>query len=248
MFFRAPPRIVRGPPRTLPPLVVGGRTVAIELRRNPRARRLTLRADGVRGVLRLSLSARASLREGAALIDANRDWIAAQVAAWPVARPFADGAEIPFDGEVLTIVSGGPRGVRRDGSRLLVGGDPATLPGRVTRWLKAQALADMTPASQALAARVERALHAVRVGDPAARWGSCSSTGRIAYSWRLILAPPDVRHSVVAHEVAHLVHPNHGREFWKLAAELNGGDPAPQRHWLKANGASLHWVGRAVLP
>ena len=80
--------------------------------------------------------------------------------------------------------------------------------------------------------------------DPAARWGSCAPGGRIAYSWRLILAPPEVRRSVVAHEVAHLVHPNHGAAFWRLAADLNGGDPLPQRRWLARHHATLHAIGR----
>ncbi len=245
MLFRIAPKVVRGEPRFLPPLDVAGRRVEVEVRRDARARRLTLRADAVRGTLRLTLSPRARLSEGAALITANRGWIAAQVARWPQPLPFAPGAVIPFDGGTLTLGGGPGRSITRDGDRLLVGGDPAALPGRVTRWLKAQALADLAPATAALAAALGRTA-TVRVGDPAARWGSCASTARIAYSWRLILAPPRVRHSVVAHEVAHLLHPNHGRAFWALAAELNGGDPAPQRGWLKAHGAALHWVGRAA--
>jgi predicted metal-dependent hydrolase len=64
----------------------------------------------------------------------------------------------------------------------------------------------------------------VRIGDARTRWGSCSSKGAIRYSWRLVLAPPQVRRYVVAHEVAHLKHLNHGREFKALERELFGGD------------------------
>ncbi len=246
-LFRAASTVKRSEPAALVPLIVGGRSVAVELRRDARARRVTLRADAVRGCLRIALPARARLSEAGALISAHRDWIGAQVARWPVPLPFAPGAVVPFDGGTLTLdwQAGRPRGIVRDDNRLLIGGDPATLPGRVTRWLKAAALADMTLATRALALQLGKRLESVRVGDPAARWGSCASAGgRIAYSWRLILAPPAVRHSVVAHEAAHLVHANHGADFWRLAAELNGGDPAPQRRWLKAHGAGLHWIGR----
>ena len=245
-FLRSVGTVKRSEPVSLPPLVVGGRMVPIELSLNAQSRRLTLRADAVRGCLRVTLPTRTRLAQATALVAAHRDWIATQVARWPVPLPFAPGATIPFNGGTLRLEweASRARGLVHVGDRLIVGGDPATLPGRVTRWLRAQALAEMTPATRALAAQVERPLTAVRVGDPAARWGSCASGGRIAYSWRLILAPPEVRHSVVAHEVAHLVHPNHGRDFWKLAAELNGGNPAPERAWLRANGASLHWVGR----
>ena len=245
-IFRAPAAVKRGEPVALPSLNVGGRIVPVEISRSPRSRRLTLRADAVRGCLRVTLPTRTKLSEAAALVGAHGGWIATQVARWPVALPFAPGATIPFKGGTLRLEwdAGRSRGLVRVDDRLIVGGDPATLPGRVTRWLRAQALAELEPATRALAAQIERPLAAVRIGDPAARWGSCGS-GRITYSWRLILAPPDVCHSVVAHEVAHLVHPNHGREFWALAAELNGGNPAPERAWLRAHGAGLHWVGRA---
>lgn len=246
-FFRAASTVKRSEPTALPPLLVSGRSVAVELRRDPRARRVTLRADTVHGGLRVTLPPRARLSEAAALVAAHRDWIAAQVARWPVPLPFAPGAIVPFDGSPLTLdwQPGRGRGIVHDGDRLIIGGDSATLPGRVTRWLKAAALAELTPATHELARQIGRPLTSVRVGDPAARWGSCASAGgRIAYSWRLILAPPAVRHSVVAHEAAHLVHANHGADFWRLASALNGGDPAPQRRWLKAHGASLHWIGR----
>lgn len=246
-LFRAASTVRRSEPAALAPLLVMGRTVPVELRRDPRARRLTLRSDAVRGALRVTLPPRAWASEAATLIAAHRDWIAAQVERWPVALPFAPGAVVPFDGGGLTLdwQAARPRGIVRDGDRLLIGGDRATLPGRVTRWLRAASLADLTPATAELARQLGKRLDSVRVGDPAARWGSCASaSARIAYSWRLILAPPAVRHSVVAHEVAHLVHANHGGDFWRLAAELNGGDPAPQRRWLKAHGASLHWIGR----
>ena len=85
----------------------------------------------------------------------------------------------------------------------------------------------------------------VGVGDPVSRWGSCSSSGTIRYNWRLILAPDFVRRATVAHEVAHLVHLNHGPDFHALVEELLGEDPRPARHWLRGNGASLHAVGRA---
>ncbi|MBV8971612.1 MAG: M48 family metallopeptidase [Sphingomonadaceae bacterium] len=222
-----------------------GREVDVEVVRSPRARRLTLRADPVRGVVRVSLPPRGSLREADRFVAAHRDWIGARVAGWPAAIPFAPGATIPFDGGTLTLDWADGRAARtvREGDRLRLGGAAATVPGRTLRWLRAAALADLRPTTERLAARVGRTA-TVGLGDPASRWGSCAVSGRIRYSWRLILAPPAVRQSVVAHEVAHLVHPNHGPAFWALAAELTDGDLPAARAWLKANGAALHWVGR----
>lgn len=224
-----------------------GREVPVEVVRSPRARRLTLRADAVRGVVRVALPPRVPLVEAERFVAAHHGWIAARVARWPLPLPFVDGQTIPFDGGALTLVwqAAGGRTVRRDGDRLLLGGPAATIAGRTERWLRAAALADLTAATTAVAERIGRPAR-VAVRDPAGRWGSCSAAGGIAYSWRLILAPPSVRQSVVAHEVAHLVHPNHGAAFWRLAAELTDGDLPAARAWLKANGAALHWVGRAA--
>ncbi|MDE3115492.1 MAG: M48 family metallopeptidase, partial [Pseudomonadota bacterium] len=75
--------------------------------------------------------------------------------------------------------------------------------------------------------------------DTSSRWGSCSSTRNLSFSWRLILAPPFVLEYVVAHEVAHLREMNHGPRFWRLVAELVGNVERPQE-WLNENAALLH--------
>lgn len=241
-LFRAAPT----PVVTAPVLHIGDRVVPVELVASPRARRLILRADAVRGTVRVSLPPRVSKRAAMDFVEAQHGWIAARVNVWPEAITFVPGATIPFDGGNLQIdwSAGRARGLVRYGDRLLAGGDVATLAGRVRRWLRAQALADMEPETHRLAARIGVRVAKVAVRDPAGRWGSCATSSAIAYSWRLILAPPEVRASVIAHEVAHLRHHNHGKDFWALAAELNGGDPTPQRRWLARHGAALHWVGR----
>ncbi len=232
----------KAPPASLD---IAGRTVPVIVVRSPRARRVTLRADSVGGVVRVSLPSRAPLAEVGRAVATHRDWIAARVARWPAPVALVPGATIPFDGGTLTLDwdPARPRGVVRDGARLVLGGAAATVSGRTLRWLRAAALADLAPATMALAASIGRSA-TVSVRDPRSRWGSCAPSGAIAYSWRLILAPPAVRQSVVAHEVAHLLHPNHGRDFWAQAAALTDGDLPAARAWLKAHGAALHWVGR----
>ena len=86
----------------------------------------------------------------------------------------------------------------------------------------------------------------VSIGDADTRWGSCSASGSIRYNWRLILAPPDVRRWVVAHEVAHRLHMNHGPAFKALEAELFDGDVAAARSLLRRLGPRLKRVGRRV--
>lgn len=235
----------------LPEMVrVGGRDLPVIVERRSGARGIRLRADSVQGAVRISLPVRGGVAEAVALLARHGDWLEKQVAAWPRPQPFVPGAIIPFDGGQLRLdwQERHPRQPQREGEALLVGGPQSMLAGRTLRWLKAAALADVAAATHRLAGVIGRPVAQVRVGDPRARWGSCASGralagGRIAYSWRLILAPGFVRGNVVAHEVAHLVHGNHGPDFHALLAQLDPHE-ASSRRWLRRHGAGLHWVGR----
>ena len=114
------------------------------------------------------------------------------------------------------------------------------------RWLKRHALDVLSRETAEYAAKAGVAVTRVGVGDPTSRWGSCSSSGAIRYSWRLILAPDHVRRATVAHEVAHRVHMNHSPRFHALVEQLFGADPKPARLWLRREGAGLHRFGRTL--
>lgn len=198
------------------------------------------------GEVRLTLPRRASLTEALKWAETKRGWVAAQLAKLPQAQPIEPGMRFVFAGQdvMLDWVATHPRKPVMIGHSLRVGGPRDQLAARLLRWIKAEAKILLDAETREIAARTGIAVVRVGVGDPVSRWGSCSPSGDIRYSWRLILAPDDVRRATVAHEVAHLVHMNHGREFHRLAAELHGADPSPARRWLRANGAALHWFGR----
>lgn len=149
-------------------------------------------------------------------------------------------------GEQLALdwAQGRARGVRLGPGRLVVGGPRDQLPGRVLRFLRLHALTVLERETRALAAAHAIAVGSVSVGDAKGRWGSCTASGNLRYSWRLILAPDFVRHSTVAHEVAHCIHMNHGTAFHALARTLHGSDPVPAHAWLRTHGTALHWFGR----
>lgn len=179
-----------------------------------------------------------------AFLEQQHGWLAHQAAVRllpPV--PFAPGARLPVAGGELLLAPGDGRSVRRDGDLLRVPGEGDLYAGRVKRWLRAEALCMLEPETRALAARLGHDVRCVQVGDFRSRWGSCSSDGRIAYSWRLLLAPPQVRAAVVAHEVAHLREPNHGDRFWQTATLLLGRPHDEARAWLRANGPQLMRYG-----
>lgn len=232
-------------------LVIAGRTVPVAVIRRATQRAVRLRASAVAGRIEISLPAHGGDAVGAALLKSHEAWLAAQVARWPQPLPFAPGAIIPLDGNDVRIDwdAAHPRTPVLAGDSLRIGGPLALLPGRIERWLKAQALADLEATTQALAAQLGRKVARVSVGDTVSRWGSCAGAlrpdgARIAYSWRLILAPAWVRQSLVAHEAAHLIYQNHSPAFHTLNRRL---DPraGEARRWLARHGAALHWVGRS---
>lgn len=218
----------------------------LAIRRSATARRMRLSVDPRDGTVRLTLPKRTPLAAALGWAAGHRAWIDAARAAVAPARPFAPGAKIPLMGREVTIDwrTDHPRTVRLDGDTLRVGGPAELLPGRIERWLRAEAARLLAAETADYAAIAGVTVGRVSIGDPASRWGSCSSNGDIRYSWRLILAPPDVRRATVAHEVAHRLHMDHSPAFHAATARLFGRRPVAERAWLKRHGSALHRVGR----
>lgn len=77
------------------------------------------------------------------------------------------------------------------------------------------------------------------IRDQKSRWGSCSSRGTLSFNYRLIFAPPQVLDYVVVHELCHLTHMNHSRDFWQLVARIMP-EYKQQKHWLRDHGQGLN--------
>lgn len=222
---------------------IGGTRIVVRVRRHHASRRYRLRYHAVDGELRLTLPLRQRLGPARAWVTEQSGWIVRQMAARPAGGVFVtDGTMIPWhDGDIRVCWDEHmPRSVQIDQGRLMVGGEKTSIGPRLRRWLQAEARLEFGERSRAMAQAEQLPLTTVSVGDPRSRWGSCSASGAIRYSWRLVMAPDDVRHAIVAHEVAHLAHMNHGPRFHALADRLGGAANARSRDWLKANGARLH--------
>jgi len=222
----------------------GDREVEIWLRRNRRSRRLILSLEAADGAFRLTLPQGASVAQGLEFAAQKRRWMLARLDELPARVPFTPGAIVPFLGEPHLIVHEplARRGVWRENGAIYACGFAEHVARRVADHLKSEARAMLLPRAYDKARRIERPVARIGLRDPRTRWGSCSSDGTISLSWRLILAPEVVLDYVVAHEVAHLVHQDHSRAFWRLVVELTPSVAGPQR-WLKTHGPELHRYG-----
>jgi predicted metal-dependent hydrolase len=125
---------------------------------------------------------------------------------------------------------------------LCVAGQAPHVPRRVRDFLKREAKRDLEAASRRAADALAVSIKRVSIRDQASRWGSCSTTGVLSYSWRLIFAPPFVLDYLAAHEVAHLVEMNHSQRFWRLVERICP-HMRSAKSWLDAYGAELHRYG-----
>lgn len=219
-------------------------TARIEWRRSARARRVSLRIRSRDGAVIVTLPPRAGRPAGLALLHSHAHWLSDRLAALPAAVPFTEGATVPVHGvgHVIRRVPDGRGGAWFADGMICVAGAPEFLSRRVADLLRAEArrvlgalVADKTRAAGLRARRLS-------VKDTTSRWGSCAADGTLAFSWRLVMAPPFVQEYVATHEVAHLRHMNHGPLFWALVRSLTPTmDPAVA--WLKAEGQRLMRIG-----
>jgi predicted metal-dependent hydrolase len=224
----------------------GGVSAPLTVRESARARVMRLKVDQRTGTVLLTLPRRASRKKALEWAAGQRGWIEAALASVKPRTDIAPGAELPLHGVPHRIdwSAERPRTVRVEEGRIVTGGPADNLEARLLRWLKREAAELLAAETKEFAQKAGVSVSRVAVGDPVSRWGSCSSTGAIRYSWRLILAPDWVRRATVAHEVSHRVHMNHGPAFHALVEKLLGTDPKPARLWLRRNGLSLHRIGR----
>lgn len=226
---------------------IDGRLVEVAVRVSERARsyRLSLPHHG-KPVLTVPRHGR--WREAEAFLNRQTAWLAARLKRNAGPLPFAEGAEVPLRGVKHRIAGTGKiRGrvealLVAEGPALLVPGEPAHHARRLTDWFKAEAQKDLEARVAVHAERLGVRVVSISMRSQSTRWGSCSSSGRLNFNWRLVLAPDYVLDYVAAHEVAHLVEMNHSPAFW-ATVKRTLPDMERGRAWLKAHGRELMAYG-----
>lgn len=214
--------------------------IAVILRKSTRARRLSLRLSRLDGRATLTIPGTATQAEAIAFLKSKESWLRSHIADLAPVRPVWPGGTVPFAGRDLPVLLE-PGGRARLTDCAFVVPDEQTAGARIKGILRTRARELLTSASDGYAAQLGRPYRRITLRDTRSRWGSCSAEGALMYSWRLVMAPPDVLNYVAAHEVAHLAEMNHSPAFWRVVARLYG-DHAPPRRWLRENGDQLYRV------
>jgi predicted metal-dependent hydrolase len=221
----------------------------VQVRRDRRARRFTLRVHPVSREAVLTMPPRSPLTDAQRFAQAHVGWLAARLGSLPKAMPFVDGGMLPLRGVPHRIVhrpdSRGTVWTECDESGdplLIVAGGEAHVSRRVHDFLKRQARHDLQSAAARYAQTLDVRIVRMSIRDQSSRWGSCTSAGVLSFSWRLILAPPEVLDYLAAHEVAHLVEMNHSARFWRVVDRICP-HTASAKAWINTHGNDLHRYG-----
>ncbi len=225
-----------------PEMVLNGAAVPIVLRRHKRARRLTLRLAPDGSAVQITLPNWANSKEALAFAHTKQDWLAAQHARIPSRADPEPGGEVRYRGETLKLVwdETARRAPVLDEGALVLGGPKDSFASRIKRWLEREGLSLFEEDARDYCAAAKLDCVPVGLSRAQKRWGSCSDRQRIRINWRLVQAPDHVRRSVVAHEVAHLVHFDHSPAFHALLGDIYEGDIKLADRWLKEHGRSLY--------
>jgi predicted metal-dependent hydrolase len=208
------------------------------VRRSTRARRVRVSVHAHTGV-EVVLPARAPERAAAAAVSELRPWIEGRLdeAREALAVIAARAGTVPYLGRALQLVpQQGRTRVHRDGERLLVPAGDAR--AALERYYRRAARKEIAPRLESAAALAGLSYKDLTIRGQRTRWASCSTTGRMSFNWRLLLAPERVLEYVVWHEVCHLEILDHSPRFWTLL-ESRWPGAREDRDWLSRHGATL---------
>ena len=174
-------------------------------------------------------------------LKSKQQWVECVFDKCPQKIKIQSGDVLEFLGRTVTLIHNPSLRANRfdaESSVLYVGGASDMFERRVRDYVKSEFLKQLKKMVQS--APREFWPRRIAIRDTTSRWGSCSSTGTMSFSWRLAFAPLDVMRYVVMHELAHKKHMDHSKEFWATVRELYGFGVERAKRWLTNNGGELH--------
>ncbi len=230
---------------------LGHRPLQIRLKRNSRAKRYILRIPPDDPTPVITVPARGNLKTAQDFANRQVNWLKQKLDSRPDTTKFEEGARIPVRGVLHTLRSSCKlRGLAKvdfdektNEPLLLFPGEIQSFHRKTKDFLCKLAKDDLEVHVLHFTKQVGRNFHSITLRDTRSRWGSCSHDGKLSFSWRLAMAPPDILEYVAAHEVAHLVKLDHSPEFWRVCEQLAPHTKQAQC-WLKEHGSQLHLYGQ----
>ena len=219
-------------------ILLGNPSISLVVRRSERTKRIKLAVSRIDGQVTLTLPPYVAESSALEFARSKENWIRAQIAKSEAAVDVGPGMLLPVEGQYRKVEMANVRRPKLRPDRFLL---PEGLHPGAAAQAHLQPLAEkrLVAAANRYSFRLGRSYAKLAVRDTRSRWGSCSEKRTLSFSWRLILAPPDVLKYVAAHEVAHLQEMNHSETFWKIVRQLYGSYNR-QRRWLREQGSELH--------
>jgi predicted metal-dependent hydrolase len=218
----------------------------LEVKISPKAKRLALRLDTRTRKVNLVIPKKASLIKAYAFAESYQDWINDKIDGLPCPVPYVNSCLLPIMGKeiVLRIIKSNSKTTHftKTDKELIVTTPLDDISPRISRYLRNMALEELGKLAHQKAALLNRKLSKFVVRDMKSRWGSCSTDGRMTLSWRLIFAPMSSIDYVISHEASHLIHPDHGKDFWSLCEKISD-DFVTGHGWMQKMGSSLGRYG-----
>jgi hypothetical protein len=222
-------------------LLLQEREVPLKIQKMRHARYISIQWRPLKGDVLLTLPAYTSLREGLSFAATRKHWLEECIKEHGEPRKLTPGMRLNLLGQAYELRHAPEmRGVVEQSEKTVtVYGGAAFFSRRLNDWLRGRARTEIEALAYGYAARIGKRIQRINVRDTTSRWGSCSESAALSFSWRLIFAPREVLDYVVAHEVAHLKEMNHSPRFWRIVAELAPHHEAARR-WLNRNGHTLY--------
>ena len=163
---------------------------------------------------------------------------------------FEEGGLLPYRGRILTICLGSETPVPLvqfpapgvPGNLLLPlpgSASHAEVSACIREWLVAEAGRVLPDRLAKMEEFAPRKAASFALSGARHTWGTCSATGKIRLSWRLIYFDNEVVDYVAAHELAHLVEMNHSRRFWEIVRRIRPNYEAARKKLQTIGGLNL---------
>jgi predicted metal-dependent hydrolase len=189
----------------------------------------------------------------AAFLKRKRPWIRSKVAEIQLLPPhrskeLVSGESFPYLGRNyrLKVQEGHQVGVCLSGGYLKATIRPAEqgvhqalrIQQYLQNWYRSRALERLQDKTHRYAEQIGVSPAGISVRNFKSRWGSCDKKGEVVFNWNIIKAPHSIVDYVVIHELCHLIHPNHSKDFWQVVGRFDTDYPE-HRQWLKEKGVGL---------